>query len=142
MDVVSPHSRRSCCFTKNYTRYIKGAGSVLAPLLGAAASPPETKSLATLAPLAPRFFSPREIANLHGFPSAFTFPPGLSRKKQYELLGNSLSVQVVARLLTWLFAPSDTAGEHAAPARDTTTAQLPPLSSSRCEDSGVVCLTR
>ena len=104
MDVVGPHDRRSCCFTKNYTRYFKGAGSVLAPALPAGGVVAEPKTLEALAPLTPRFFSPREIANLHGFPAAFAFPDSVSRKKRYELLGNSLSVQVLARLLTFLFA--------------------------------------
>ena len=64
----------------------------------------EPKTLEKLAPLRPRFFSPREIANLHGFPAAFAFPDTISRKKRYELLGNSLSVQVLGRLLGFLFA--------------------------------------
>ena len=55
-------------------------------------------------PLRPRFLAPREIANVHGFPPSFEFPP-LPRKKQYELIGNSLSVQVVTELLLFLFAP-------------------------------------
>ena len=64
----------------------------------------EPKTPEKLTPLRPRFFSPREIANLHGFPAAFAFPDTISRKKRYELLGNSLSVQVLGRLLGFLFA--------------------------------------
>lgn len=62
-----------------------------------------------LTPLAanrPRFFLPREVANLHGFPPHFGFPPEVSTRKQYELLGNSLSVQVVATLLRYLLLPA------------------------------------
>ena len=156
MDLVGRASRRSCCFTKNYSRYFKGTGSLVCEA-GAAAGGVETaaagssegnagggggegnpadgagspqvaesaatatqpdgaasgsasgavaalvlqdKSLEALRPLRPRFFAPREIARLHGFPETFAFPrDGPGRKKQFELLGNSLSVQVVATLL-------------------------------------------
>ena len=46
------------------------------------------------------------MANLHGFPPHFGFPPEVSTRKQYELLGNSLSVQVVATLLRYLLLPA------------------------------------
>ncbi|KAA6416694.1 MAG: tRNA (cytosine(38)-C(5))-methyltransferase-like [Trebouxia sp. A1-2] len=52
-----------------------------------------------------RYFSPREVANLHSFPSNFSFPPDVTIKQQYALLGNSLSVAVVADLLTYLLTP-------------------------------------
>ena len=67
MDLVGRHSRRSCCFTKNYSRFVKGAGSVLAEGLPAGAAPPAVKDLAALRPLRLRFFAPAEIARLHGF---------------------------------------------------------------------------
>lgn len=103
MDLVGRASRRSLCFTKNYSRYIKGTGSVVCDgLAEGQALPADDKSLEALRPLRPRFFAPREVANLHGFPAAFGFPPSVGRKKQYELLGNSLSVQVVAHLLRYL----------------------------------------
>ena len=97
MDLLGRTSRRSLCFTKNYSRYVKGTGSILCEGLPEGASPPmvnDDKSLDVLQPLRPRFFAPREIANIHGFPADFSFPPVISRKKQFELLGNSLSVQV------------------------------------------------
>ena len=46
-----------------------------------------------------RYFMPSEIAKLLGFPAEFTFPIGMTRKKQYALLGNSLHVGTVSRLL-------------------------------------------
>ncbi|KAL0022632.1 hypothetical protein WJX77_012018 [Trebouxia sp. C0004] len=49
-----------------------------------------------------RYFTPREVANLHSFPSNFSFPSHVTVKQQYALLGNSLSVAVVADLLTYL----------------------------------------
>jgi tRNA (cytosine38-C5)-methyltransferase len=51
-----------------------------------------------------RYFTPTEIAALHGFPADFGFPAALTLRQQYMLLGNSLSATVVAALLTYLFA--------------------------------------
>lgn len=51
-----------------------------------------------------RYFTPREVANLHSFPASFDFPQGVTRKQQYALLGNSLSVAVVSHLLTYLMS--------------------------------------
>ena len=52
-----------------------------------------------------RYFSPNEIASLLGFPSTFEFPTGVSLKKQYALVGNSLHVSLVTELLK-LFLPA------------------------------------
>ncbi|PNX84313.1 tRNA (cytosine(38)-C(5))-methyltransferase-like protein, partial [Trifolium pratense] len=64
-----------------------------------------------------RYFTPREVsgfslfsgiscilvANLHSFPEDFEFPEHISLKQRYALLGNSLSIAVVAPLLQYLF---------------------------------------
>ena len=89
---------------------------MLVPLLPSGAAIDEPKTPEGLLPLRPRFFSPREIANLHGFPADFNFPDSISRKKRYELLGNSLSVQVLGRLLGFLFALPVSAPPSVAPA--------------------------
>jgi site-specific DNA-cytosine methylase len=52
-----------------------------------------------------RYFSPKEMASLHGFPSRFEFPtskdaPGI--RTQMALVGNSLNVMVVSRLMEHL----------------------------------------
>ncbi|RDX79672.1 tRNA (cytosine(38)-C(5))-methyltransferase, partial [Mucuna pruriens] len=72
LDVVHPDSKRCCCFTKSYYRYVKGTGSLLATV---------------------------KVANLHSFPEEFEFPEHISLKQRYALLGNSLSIAVVAPLL-------------------------------------------
>lgn len=59
--------------------------------------------LATMRRLDVRYFTPREVANLHSFPQSFAFPEDVSLKQRYALLGNSLSVRVVAVLLRYLF---------------------------------------
>lgn len=51
-----------------------------------------------------RYFTPREVANLHSFPQNFRFPVHVKLKQRYALLGNSLSVAVVSGLLKYLFS--------------------------------------
>uniref|UniRef100_A0A1D1Z9F8 tRNA (Cytosine(38)-C(5))-methyltransferase n=2 Tax=Anthurium amnicola TaxID=1678845 RepID=A0A1D1Z9F8_9ARAE len=97
MDVVFPDSKRCCCFTKSYYRYVKGTGSLLATVQQV------DKSEVSLNELGLRYFTPREVANLHSFPEDFDFPSHISLKQRYALLGNSLSIAVVAPLLEYLF---------------------------------------
>jgi tRNA (cytosine38-C5)-methyltransferase len=54
-----------------------------------------------------RYFSPREIANLHGLDERFALPEALTRRQLYRVLGNSVSVDVVAELLGHLFDDAD-----------------------------------
>ncbi|XP_057539241.1 tRNA (cytosine(38)-C(5))-methyltransferase 2 [Amaranthus tricolor] len=99
MDIVYPDSKRCCCFTKSYYRYVKGTGSLLAtiqPKLKGKESPLQNQGL--------RYFTPREVANLQSFPKEFCFPEHVSLKQRYALLGNSLSIAVVAPLIKYLFA--------------------------------------
>ncbi|OZJ05601.1 hypothetical protein BZG36_01481 [Bifiguratus adelaidae] len=46
-----------------------------------------------------RFFTPREIANLMGFPAEFSLPSEINLKQRYRALGNSVNVKVVAALM-------------------------------------------
>uniref|UniRef100_A0A8C2RWK5 tRNA aspartic acid methyltransferase 1 n=1 Tax=Capra hircus TaxID=9925 RepID=A0A8C2RWK5_CAPHI len=79
LDIVKPTSRRSMCFTKGYGRYIEGTGSVL-QMTEDVQIENIYKSLTSLSPeekimrlsmLQLRFFTPKEIANLLGFPPEF-----------------------------------------------------------------------
>ncbi|KAK7331727.1 hypothetical protein VNO80_28465 [Phaseolus coccineus] len=97
MDVVYPDSKRCCCFTKSYYRYVKGTGSLLATVQ------PMKRDKNSLKEQCLRYFTPREVANLHSFPEEFEFPEHISLKQRYALLGNSLSIAVVAPLLQYLF---------------------------------------
>ncbi|EDV28696.1 uncharacterized protein TRIADDRAFT_49657 [Trichoplax adhaerens] len=88
-NVVKPDSQRSCCFTKSYFHYAEGTGSVLQitnPILH----------------LKLRYFTPREVANIHCFPVHFNFPENATKKQCYRLLGNSLNVHVASELLKLL----------------------------------------
>ena len=50
-----------------------------------------------------RYFSPREMANLHGLSSGFVLPADrLSTRQLYFTIGNSISVDVVAVLMRHL----------------------------------------
>ncbi|KAJ3110754.1 tRNA (cytosine-5-)-methyltransferase [Phlyctochytrium bullatum] len=50
-----------------------------------------------------RFFSPKEVAKLHGFPAHFDFPSEVTDRQRFQLLGNSLNVKVVEYLVRYLF---------------------------------------
>jgi len=115
-DVVTPQSRHSCCFTKAYGHHVEGAGSFLQQAGGAAdlvaagaryrarlaAGGPVGDEQCPLGELRLRYFSDREVARLLGFPPTFAFPASTARKQRYRMLGNSLSVTVVAELLRYL----------------------------------------
>ncbi|XP_069585602.1 tRNA (cytosine(38)-C(5))-methyltransferase isoform X6 [Ranitomeya imitator] len=110
LDIVTPTCRRSTCFTKGYGHYVEGTGSILQVAtdveISSAYKSLETLSdeekLAKLSTLKLRYFTPREIANLHGFPAQFDFPDKITTKQRYRLLGNSLNVHVVAKLISLL----------------------------------------
>ncbi|NWV73538.1 TRDMT methyltransferase, partial [Dasyornis broadbenti] len=110
LDIVKPTCRRSTCFTKGYGHYVEGTGSVLQTAEDVELEKvfkhidklPEEEKLMKLSALKLRYFTPREIANLHGFPLEFGFPEKVTIKQCYRLLGNSLNVHVVAKLISIL----------------------------------------
>ncbi|XP_015279249.1 PREDICTED: tRNA (cytosine(38)-C(5))-methyltransferase [Gekko japonicus] len=110
LDIVTPTCRRSTCFTKGYGHYIEGTGSVLQTaediqlesVFKSFENLSEEEKLKKLSTLKLRYFTPREIANLHGFPPEFDFPGNVTMKQHYRLLGNSLNVHVVAKLISIL----------------------------------------
>jgi site-specific DNA-cytosine methylase len=73
----------AACFTRAYTRSPVYAGSYL------------------VLPERLRWFSPEEIARLHGHPREFSFA-GLPEATAWKLVGNGLSVPVVRWVLSWL----------------------------------------
>eukprot|EP00002_Diphylleia_rotans_P040094 TRINITY_DN9439_c0_g1_i3.p1 TRINITY_DN9439_c0_g1~~TRINITY_DN9439_c0_g1_i3.p1 ORF type:complete len:226 (-),score=31.05 TRINITY_DN9439_c0_g1_i3:397-1074(-) len=98
MDIVYSDSKSTCCFTKGYGHMIEGTGSVfdysLTTPTAPIATPIHERTL--------RYFTPREVANLHHFPADMKWPEGCTDKQKYRLLGNSLNVLLVARLLRFL----------------------------------------
>ena len=107
LDAVTPSSRRACCFTKSYHQYLKGTGSLLAhtqehvawlkrdeaegPRVerdaesdDAEGDAAEGRAEGTGVVPAPRFryFTPREVANIHGKPEHFSFPQEVTLKQR------------------------------------------------------------
>jgi len=108
MDILTADSRRSCCFTGGYSRYAEGTGSVLR------LTPPSEEEIEPMqraielgrsydyagdwSILELRYFTPREILNLHCFPETYSFPSSCTVKQCYKLLGNSINAHVVEQL--------------------------------------------
>ncbi|XP_021567184.1 tRNA (cytosine(38)-C(5))-methyltransferase isoform X2 [Carlito syrichta] len=111
LDIVKPTCRRSICFTKGYGSYIEGTGSVLQTaedvqienIYKSLNNLSQEEKITKLLMLKLRYFTPKEIANLLGFPPEFGFPEKITVKQSYRLLGNSLNVHVVAKLIKILY---------------------------------------
>uniref|UniRef100_T1ITE8 DNA methyltransferase 2 n=1 Tax=Strigamia maritima TaxID=126957 RepID=T1ITE8_STRMM len=78
MDIVTSANDHSCCFTKSYGHYATGTGSVLRTneMIDMEAVflheyQHENEKLNALKALQLRYFTPREVANLMGFPKTF-----------------------------------------------------------------------
>lgn len=108
LDICYKDSNRSCCFTKAYGRYLDGTGSVFCPISEEAANNilKEAKdtgvSIENLKRLQLRYFTPKEISRLMCFPEKFNFPPSITTKQRYRLLGNSINIKVVSLLIRLL----------------------------------------
>lgn len=113
-DIVRSSSRRSATFTKGYgSKHIIGTGSILQTRhLDTEQPSPDVEMLKQMGL---RYFTPGEIALLHGLPLrehsktdpnleyTFSFPDKITTIQKYRLLGNSLNVRVVSLLLKMLF---------------------------------------
>uniref|UniRef100_UPI00358ED5F5 tRNA (cytosine(38)-C(5))-methyltransferase-like n=1 Tax=Myxine glutinosa TaxID=7769 RepID=UPI00358ED5F5 len=127
LDIVRPDNRRSMCFTKAYVHYVEGTGSVLQmadniqlqDVFEGIDHLPEETRMARLRSLRLRYFSPSEISRLHGFFPTFGFPNDVTHRQRYRLLGNSLNVHLVAKLLQLLL---DHGEEPCSPSAEGTTA--------------------
>lgn len=112
LDIRTSESNGSCCFTKGYGHYAEGTGSVYCPFtdeiirlkyneVGSHENDSD-KQLQILSDLKLRFFSPKEVCRLMCFPEDFHFPEHITDKQKYRLLGNSLNIHVVSRLILLL----------------------------------------
>ncbi|KAF8577554.1 S-adenosyl-L-methionine-dependent methyltransferase [Ramaria rubella] len=124
-DIVTPHSRRTCCFTGGYTRMVEGTSilqmndtldttTTFDSYVSLAANH-DTDSLRLLHALRLRYFTPDELLRLFYFTPPvriaqtsnhipqFRWPPGISQKTKYRLIGNSVNVKVVQELIMYLF---------------------------------------
>ncbi|CAG9764504.1 unnamed protein product [Ceutorhynchus assimilis] len=109
LDICYKTSKRSCCFTKAYGRFIEGTGSVYTEnneeevlenikKLHQMQSDSE-KYLELAESLNLRFFTAKEISRLMCFPETFAFPDNLTNRQKYMVLGNSINVKVVSELI-------------------------------------------
>ncbi len=80
VDVDDSHAV-AACFGASYGRAITKAGSYVTTEYGL------------------RRFSPREVANILGFPSNFALPDHLPPRRLWQLLGNSLSLPAVSHIM-------------------------------------------
>uniref|UniRef100_A0A0X3NR69 tRNA (Cytosine(38)-C(5))-methyltransferase n=3 Tax=Schistocephalus solidus TaxID=70667 RepID=A0A0X3NR69_SCHSO len=105
LDIVTPDSRKSACFTKGYSQRFEGTGSfLLFPGENSMArTSGEANNNADDIPKL-RYFHSQEVANLMCFPPSFKFPPEITEKQRLRLLGNSINVLVVAHVMYWAFA--------------------------------------
>lgn len=111
-DIKYGDSLNTMCFTKAYTHYAEGTGSIFCPenkdRLDAVIKVYEDETvsdeekLAQLKTLQLRYFTPYEVARLMSFPRHFTFPADSSNKQRYRVLGNSINVAVVSKLIELL----------------------------------------
>ncbi|XP_073835700.1 tRNA (cytosine(38)-C(5))-methyltransferase [Musca autumnalis] len=113
MDIVTRDATNTMCFTKAYTHYCEGTGSVFCPLslnemqntfaklkaMDDAKSCEKPEYWDLLQKLNLRYFTPREVSRLMCFPDTFQFPSGTTNRQKYRLLGNSINVQVVGELI-------------------------------------------
>lgn len=106
LDIQTGCSENTMCFTRAYTRYVEGTGSVFCDLPHSELQIKlkeidelKENSLEHKKRLKLRFLSPTEIGFLMSFPENFKFPKTLSDKQKYKLLGNSINVLVVSELI-------------------------------------------
>ena len=114
LDIAYLSESRSCCFTKGYSRYVVGTGSVVTVkskndvetvYTEVASTEDESRKLELLSSLQLRYFSPREVCNLMCFPRDFVFPDTTTQKQKYMLLGNSVNVFVIGALMKYILFP-------------------------------------
>lgn len=118
-DIVLPSGQRTCCFTRGYTRLVERAGSILQvnedldttevfDRFLEARSRGDDDAVRILDQLHLRYFTPSELLKIFRFEEQessqhFLWPPNISIKSQYRLIGNSVNVEVVRHLIDYLF---------------------------------------
>jgi len=106
LSYVEPESRQSFCFTGHYGKVLhKSSGSLLH--MRTAGQPYLDREDPTSAFGSVRFFSPKEIINLLGFPASYRLPPEMALRHRYKVVGNSIAVIVATELLEVLLLGKD-----------------------------------
>ncbi|KAG0703032.1 S-adenosyl-L-methionine-dependent methyltransferase [Suillus ampliporus] len=118
-DIVLPSGRRTCCFTRGYTKLVERAGSILQVNEDLdttevfddfleARSRGDGEAVRILDQLHLRYFTPSELLKIFRLQELesnqhFIWPPDISLKSKYRLIGNSVNVEVVRHLIDYLF---------------------------------------
>jgi tRNA (cytosine38-C5)-methyltransferase len=104
--VVSANSRLCHVFTKGYMQHPRSSASLIcldqSRGLGEEGEYVVAKELVSKCRL--RFFTVEEVSRLLCFPPTLKFPQELTSKQRYQLLGNSVNVEVVKILIDKLFS--------------------------------------
>ncbi|KAG6332411.1 hypothetical protein ID866_6682 [Astraeus odoratus] len=123
-EMMAPYKIPDCIL--RYTQLVEGSGSILQTneqlsttevfdkFLAAQAGGDED-AVRLLDRLGLRYFTPNELLRLFylvdpsdtNAPDDFVWPPSISRKSKYRLIGNSVNVEVVRRLIEYLFTEDD-----------------------------------
>lgn len=121
-DIVTINDKNSECFTKAYAtkkNFAKGTGSLFASrliqdeditqfkmrynkLFQEKNKENHSQVVKLLSNIGLRYFNPKEMCLIMGFPIDFSFPHDMNDQQFYKLLGNSLNIQVVRNLLSIL----------------------------------------
>jgi tRNA (cytosine38-C5)-methyltransferase len=105
LDVCTAASTETITFTKGYGKHIGRSGPLLL-LAGSEGSNVATDCIPRFQRITSeqrlRYFTPTEMLKIAGFSEKYTFPNSTSRAAAYRLIGNSVNVTVVTRLLAWL----------------------------------------
>jgi len=103
LSIVDRNAKITYCFTSAYSRQLHQAtGSILFDNGDEPEVELDRNQLESYGKYLRRF-SPKELLNLFGFEADFKFPENLIYRLQWKLVGNSLSVFVVRKLMSELF---------------------------------------
>jgi len=104
LSYVCHEDTTSFCFTGHYGKVLhKSSGSLLyRPQLS-----PLDRTNPAASYGAVRFFSPKEILNIFGFPATYRLPHDMELKHRYKVVGNSIAVTVARELLQVLLLGED-----------------------------------
>lgn len=115
-DIVKPSSNNTCCFTRGYTHFIEGTGSILQGSESLETSKifeeflhlqqqGVSDAVSHLHQLKLRYFSPEELLRLFSISTRdrkLVWPNFITQKTKYRLIGNSINVAVVCRVIEFL----------------------------------------
>ena len=104
LPIVSANDSMSHCFTAAYGRVVHRATGAL--LLTDMSHPsveqhPELIDRKDMTKLSGKLhkFTPRELLNIFGYRDGFDFPDNISLEHQYKLIGNSVNVEMISKVV-------------------------------------------